>query len=73
MSTRRRARRTGNGRRRALVLLGLAVAFLAGIGLGEALNDGPDPGGGQTIVRTLLPGPLPPVSAETGTAPPANR
>jgi hypothetical protein len=32
----------------------LGLAFLAGIGLGEALNDGPARGN-QTIVRTLSP------------------
>lgn len=73
MSSPRRARRTGNGRRRALVVLGLAIAFVAGIGLGEALDRGPGTGGGQTIVRTLLPRPLPPVPAETGTVTSPNR
>jgi hypothetical protein len=32
--------------------------FLAGVGLGEALHDNPDPGGTQTLVRTLHPLPV---------------
>jgi hypothetical protein len=43
--------------------LGLAV-FGLGIALGEALHDNPKPGGTQTLVRTLHPGPVP---AETVT------
>ena len=41
--------------RRLLVAAGLAVAFVAGIGLGEALDDQPKAGGKQTVVRTLRP------------------
>ena len=38
--------------------LGILVVFLAGVGLGQALHDNPDPGGTQTLVRTLHPAPL---------------
>lgn len=68
-----RARRTWAGRRHALVLLGLVVAFVAGIGLGEALQDGPGPGRGQTILRTLLPRTIPVLPAETATVTGSNR
>jgi hypothetical protein len=42
----------------ALVLL----AFVVGLALGRALEEGPDPGGTVTAVRTLRPVPLPPVT-----------
>ena len=48
--------------RPALILLGLVLAFLVGISLGRALEDGPSPGGTQTNVRTLEPQPLPPAA-----------
>jgi hypothetical protein len=48
------------------------VAFLAGIGLGEALNDGPARGN-QTIVRTLYPLSIAPAAAETVTITTSNR
>ena len=57
------------GRRRLGRLLGLAgivVVFLAGIGLGEALEDSP-PAGTQTLVRTLAPLRLAPVVQRTVT------
>jgi hypothetical protein len=46
------------------VLLGLALllAFLLGIALGRALEEGPSPGGTRTQVRTLQPQPLPPAA-----------
>jgi hypothetical protein len=68
-----RARRTSSLRRRLLVLLGLGIAFVAGIGLGEALNDGPDGAGNQTIVRTLHPRQITPVPPETVTVTSSNR
>jgi hypothetical protein len=40
--------------------LGLAVVFLMGIAFGQALDDGPDPGGITTSVRTLTPLPQQP-------------
>jgi hypothetical protein len=51
----------------AVVVIGLVVAFLAGIGLGEAMNDNPDTGRTQTFVRTLHPLPLVPVARDTVT------
>jgi hypothetical protein len=42
--------------RRAAVLVVVGAILLAiGIALGQALNDGPDPGGTQTSIRTLEP------------------
>jgi hypothetical protein len=46
--------------RPALTIVGLVLALLVGISIGRALEDGPDPGGTQTSVRTLEPQPLPP-------------
>jgi hypothetical protein len=58
---RRRARR-----RRALgavVATALAaIAFFAGLALGRALEERPRPGGTQSLVRTLEPGTLPPIT-----------
>ena len=54
-------------RGRALVLVGLVVAFAFGVALGEALRDNPQPGGTQTLVRTLRPLPLAPAARETVT------
>lgn len=60
------ARRPARPRRRsplvrpALVALGLLALLLIGISIGQALEDGPSPGGTQTNVRTLSPQPLPP-------------
>jgi hypothetical protein len=33
----------------------VAVVFVAGLAVGRAVEDAPDPGGTQTIVRTLEP------------------
>lgn len=33
----------------------LAIVFVAGLAVGKALEQSPDPGGTQTIVRTLEP------------------
>ena len=47
------------------VALGLASAvllLLVGISVGRALEDGPEPGGTRTNVRTLEPQELPPVA-----------
>lgn len=55
------------GWRSLLVLVALAVAFIGGIGLGEALHDRPDLAGNQTIVRTLTPLTIASVSTETVT------
>ncbi len=45
-----------------LTLLGVALAFLVGLALGRALEEGPAPGGTRTSVRTLQPQPLPPAA-----------
>lgn len=61
----RRERRRVRRRRAGLVLGGLAVAvivFFAGLALGRALEEGPEPAAPQTLVRTLEPGTLPPVT-----------
>jgi hypothetical protein len=41
-------------------VLGLLLLLLIGISIGRALEDGPDPGGTRTNVRTLEPQPLAP-------------
>ncbi len=46
--------------RAVVIVLVLAAVFAAGVGLGEALQDNPAPGGSQTLVRTLRPLPLAP-------------
>ena len=46
--------------RPGLIALGLLLLLLVGISIGKALEDGPDPGGTVTNVRTLEPQPLPP-------------
>jgi hypothetical protein len=51
----------------ALAVVGLAVALVVGIALGEALNDNSTPGGTQTLVRTLQPLPLAPAAQGTVT------
>jgi hypothetical protein len=50
-------------------LLGVAVVavFAVGIALGQALNDNPQPGGTQTLIRTLKPLPLAPAARATVT------
>ncbi len=48
--------------RPALAVLGLVAALLVGISIGRALENGPNPGGTQTAVRTLEPQPLPPAA-----------
>lgn len=60
------ARRGLTGRRLVLLLL-VGVAFVVGIGVGEALHDQPDVGGNQTLVRTLQPLPITPIPAKTVT------
>jgi hypothetical protein len=53
--------------RGVLVLGALIVVFVVGIAVGEALHDQPQPGQGQTLVRTLRPLPLAPAARETVT------
>jgi hypothetical protein len=60
---RKRARRGRWLRRAFLWLLGLillAGVFFAGIAIGRALEQAPEPGGTQTRVRTLEPLTIPP-------------
>jgi hypothetical protein len=51
----------------ALIGVGLLLAFVVGIAVGEALHDNPKPGGTQTLVRTLQPLPLAPAARSTVT------
>lgn len=44
----------------ALRLLVLAIVFFAGVVIGRALESAPQPGGTQTIVRTIEPLTVPP-------------
>ncbi|HEU5490220.1 MAG TPA: hypothetical protein VFU84_05445 [Gaiellaceae bacterium] len=41
----------------ALVIIGLALAFLLGIAFARTLDERPESGGAETIVRTLTPTP----------------
>ena len=50
-----------------MLLALLGVAFVVGIGVGEALHDQPDVGGNQTLVRTLEPLPITSVPPKTVT------
>ncbi len=54
-------------RRRALLAVMLALVFVLGIAIGEAIHANPRPGGTQTLVRTLRPLPLAPAALETVT------
>lgn len=56
---RRRAKRTSS-RNRLLLAIAIALAFVVGIALGQALHDNPRPGGEQTFVHTS-----PPLTATT--------
>jgi hypothetical protein len=64
----RRARRDEQRARRRRILrtagavAGAVLLFVIGVSLGLALDDPPPPGGTQTLVRTLTPGTLPPVT-----------
>ena len=51
----------------ALLVVGVALVFVVGIALGQALHDNPKPGGTQTLVRTLRPLPLAPAAVKTVT------
>jgi hypothetical protein len=42
-------------------LVALAIAFGIGLALGQSLDDNPDTGRSQTLVRTLKPLEVPPV------------
>lgn len=58
----RRRRRRFRTLRLLLALAFAAGVFAAGLSLGRALEEGPSPGGTQTVVRTLKPLPLPPAT-----------
>jgi hypothetical protein len=60
---RRRRRRAGW----VLPLAAAAVCFVLGIALGKALNDNPQPGGTQTLERTLTPVGLAPATVTVTT------
>jgi hypothetical protein len=53
--------------RAVLAVVAVAVVFVVGVAVGEALHDNPQPGGTQTLVRTLRPLPLAPAARETVT------
>ena len=53
--------------RRVLIGAGVAAAFVVGVALGQALSDNPQPGGRQTLIRTLKPLPLAPAARATVT------
>jgi hypothetical protein len=50
-----------------LIGAGVLAAFVVGVALGEALSDNPQPGGRQTLIRTLKPLPLAPAARATVT------
>ena len=54
-------------KRRFLLAVAVLAVFAVGIALGQALNDNPEPGGTQTLVRTLEPLPLAPAARATVT------
>jgi hypothetical protein len=60
----RRGRRKPQARlvRAVLAFVVLALVFVAGLALGRAIEEAPRPGGTQTLVRTLEPDTLPPVT-----------
>ena len=53
--------------RRLAAVVVAVVTFAVGVAVGEALHDNPQPGGTQTLVRTLKPLPLAPAARETVT------
>jgi hypothetical protein len=70
--TRERARGRRDRRRRGALawtarLLILAGVFFLGIALGRSLEDAPRPGGGQSIVRTIVPTTVAPEETTTVT------
>lgn len=71
--SRHRSRGRGAGRRAAVWLarfVVLVVVFAAGLVIGRAVESAPEPGGTQSIVRTLEPLTVPPEEGgQTATAP----
>jgi hypothetical protein len=54
-------------KRVVILVVAALVVFAVGIALGRALQDGSEPSGTQTLVRTLQPLPLAPAARETVT------
>ncbi len=54
-------------KRVVLLVVGVVVVFAVGVAVGEALHDNPNPGGTQSLVRTLQPLPLAPAARQTVT------
>jgi hypothetical protein len=50
-----------------VIAVGVLLVFGVGVAVGEAIHDNPQPGGMQTLVRTLRPVPLAPAALETVT------
>ncbi len=50
-----------------LLVVGIAVVFVVGLAVGMAIEDAPEPGGEQTIVRTLVPATVGPPTTVTET------
>ena len=69
---RRQAVRARRQRRAIVITLGLlaaGVVFLIGLSVGRAVEQAPEPGGSQTLVRTLVPATLDPVTVTVTSAP----
>ena len=56
-----------------LAAIGVVVAFVVGLAVGQSLGDNPQTGKQQTLVRTLRPLPLAPAARETVTITVQNR
>lgn len=54
-------------KRVVLLVVGVVAVFAVGVAVGEALHDNPNPGGTQSLVRTLQPLPLAPAARQTVT------
>ena len=69
---RRDAQRARRKRRAIALTVGILAAglvFLIGLSVGRAVEDAPEPGGSQTLVRTLVPATLDPVTVTVTSAP----
>lgn len=62
-ASRRRPPRRRRWPRRLLVVLAAVILLAVGVALGQALDDGPEPGVTQTSVRTLEPLPQQPATS----------
>ena len=60
-------------RRGLLLALAVLAVFALGVALGQALDDNSQPGGQQTLIRTLRPLALAPAARETVTVTVQNR